>query len=348
VGVGPDGLVTAFIPRRPLGEMMALAEQGLLQQREGVLYGGVNLGSIAVSAILLDALLDEFSLEVNDPSADRKQRPDLDPQFFTALTIACIDDPVERQQAHMKSVKEVRAMAELKERQPHLLARLRGVIEHFRAKHGRKPKLVAMDFGEPFWGDIGQHKDLYSFYMALNEDGLHGEISRALAGVSEERDAANNYISSDCELGEDLVVENSVLIDCKIQAGEIRDCVLVGTRAGHVSADQAFDVCSVAWSLTLEARAGSYRVVSSEPVLVQAGERLTTLFLPGSEPVAVRVHEDMDLRDTARNYDVAVLDNPISFAEAHARMSRVSLIELGERRAAKQRDVLRMLTRRSE
>lgn len=348
VGVGADGHVTTFIPRRPLSKMQALAERGLIQRRNGVLYGGINLGSIAVSVQLLDALLDEFSLEINDPSADRRQRPDLDPQFFTALCIACIDDPTERQDIFANSIKETPAMAELKASQPQLLPRLRGVVEHFKAQHDKKPKLVAMDFGEAFWGDVGQHRELYAFYMSLNEEGLAGEVARALAGVPEERDADNNYISSDCELGQDVVVENSVLIDCKIQAGEIRDCVLVGTRAGQLLADQAFDVCSVVWSLTLEARSGSYRVYSTEPMAVQAGERLTTLFLGDSERVNMRVHEDMDLRDRETNYDVPVLGNGISFAEAHARMRKMPLTQLAGLREAAARAVFAMLEQPSD
>ena len=57
----------------------------------------------------------------------------------------------------------------------------------------------------------------------------------------------------------------------------------------------------------------------------------------------MRVHEEMDLRDRATNYEVPVLDNPISFAEAHARMSKVSLSELSERRETAAREVLAML-----
>src|SRR5919202_2267921 len=65
VGVNAKHHVTAFIPRRSLSDMEKLAHRGLVQKRHGKLYGGVNLGSVAVSYELLEALLNEFKGEVN-------------------------------------------------------------------------------------------------------------------------------------------------------------------------------------------------------------------------------------------------------------------------------------------
>src|SRR5205823_4103950 len=60
LGVDERGAITTFIPRRPIEQMEALAQRGLLQRRHGQLWGGINLGSIAVSAAFLDCLLEEF------------------------------------------------------------------------------------------------------------------------------------------------------------------------------------------------------------------------------------------------------------------------------------------------
>jgi hypothetical protein len=51
----------------------------------------------------------------------------------------------------------------------------------------------------------------------------------------------------------------------------------------------------------------------------------------------------MDLRDKTSNYYQTVLENSISFAEAHQRMGRVSLTSLAERREAAQREVMATL-----
>ncbi len=333
VGVDFAGRVTAFIPRRPLAEMRALADRGLLQVKGDRLVGGINLGSIAVSRVLLGALLQEFSHEVNDASADRKQRPDLDPQFFTVLMTALIDDEHQRRESYAQTVREVPAIAKLDRTFPDLLARLRRVVTRFVETHGRKPKVVAMDFGDQYWGDVGQHKDIRRFYMALNQSDADGQIARALAGLTDARDALGNSISPDSKLAASVVVERSVLIGCELSgSGTVRDSVLIGTRAHHIRADAAFDVLSTVLELDLAKGAGTYKVVSSEPFSVAEGERVTTLFLPDGRDVSLRVHEELDLRDRQNNYESPVLGNPLPFSEAHELMMSMPVEELEARR----------------
>ena len=334
VGVDFSGRVTTFIPRRPLSEMRALADRGLLQVRGDGLLGGINLGSIAVSRVLLEALLEEFAHEVNDASADRKLRPDLDPQFFTVLMTALIDDEEERAQSYAQTVREVPALAKLERTFPDLLGRLRRVVTQFTALHGRKPKVVAMDFVDQYWGDVGQHKDIRRFYMALNQADADGHIARALAGLKGPRDARGNLISEDSVVAPGIDVERSVLIGCELSgSGTIRDSVLIGTRARDISADGAFDVLSALPKLELARGAGTYKIVSSAPLSVSENERMTTLFLPGGREASMRVHEDLDLRDRQNHYETAVLDNPVSFSEAHELMMSMPVEELEARRA---------------
>ncbi|MEO0811692.1 MAG: hypothetical protein AAFY60_02435 [Myxococcota bacterium] len=316
VGVDESGNVTAFIPRRPLAQMAALAERGVLQERDDGLYGGINLGSIAVSDRFLDALLAEFSAEVNDPNADRKARPDLDPQLFTALTLATIDDVTERQAAWEQALSESTAMAKLAESMPDLFARLRAVVEGFKERHGHGVRIVAMDFGDQYWGDIGQHRAMFELYTSLLSRDEEGEIARALAGLEEQVDANGNRLAGNTFIGSGAVVRNSVLIDAKIHSGEVHNSVLIGTHCGELHANNAFDVQSTVSTLSLKPRSGSYRVVDRGRCEVAAGERLTTVVLP-DEFHHLRVHEDDPLRDRERCYDVAIRGNPIAFAKAH-------------------------------
>jgi hypothetical protein len=340
VGVDADGRVTAFIPRRPLAEMAALADRGLLQRRGDDLYGGINLGSIAVSYALLDALLAEFTTEVNDANANRKQRPDLDPQFFTALCIAVIDNDDKRGAAWQTARDENEAMAKLHDNMPDIMPRLRRVLEQFEATNGRKLKMQAMDFGEPFWGDIGQHPQIYKFYTSLNKDSDEGEISRAIAGLEGiERDASGNLIVNS-DVGAGITVTNSVLINATLTgAGTITNSVMIGTRARDITADSAFDVCSTVDDLRLAPRSGTYKVVSSAPVHAGAGERYTTLFMPTRGTQLIRVDEDTNLRDRAGAYDAVILGNAVSFNDAHIEMGNIGIDELAAARAAAERDV---------
>ncbi|MGH1339969.1 MAG: mannose-6-phosphate isomerase, class I [Nannocystales bacterium] len=317
VGVDADGRVTAFIPRRPLSQMAQLADSGILQRRGDALIGGVNLGSIAISGAFADVLLETFHADVHDEEAQRGDRPDLDPQLFTALTIAALPEQ-QRSAAWQAACSSAPAMAQLAERMPSVIERLVGALQTFEQRHGRPVKLMAMDFGDQYWGDIGQHHSMASFFGALRDDTPGGTIARALAEIPEFPDAQGNRVVGDTQLGADVTVTGSVLIDARVHSGEIRDSVLLGTHAGTVVARDAFDIGSTASALTLEARAGGYKIVSGTPIAVGEGERCTTVFLPECALV-MRVHESTDLRDKRATYDVPLSPNTISFKDAHAK-----------------------------
>jgi phosphomannomutase len=333
VGVNEAGYVTAFIPRRPIEQMNALADRGLLQRRGDKLWGGVNLGSIAVSYALLDCLLEEFGSEVNDAGADRRERPALDPEFFTALTIAAIADPRERAEAWEMALAESAEVCALAQRFTDIIYRLRRVVGVLEARQGRQIKLVAMDFEDQYWGDIGQHPKIYEFYMTLNQNGRAGDVARAIAGLEHKRDSNGNLIINS-HVSSSIIVRNSVLIDVTLTgSGIVEHSVLVGTRARDVEIREGFDVLSTVAVLRIFPCAGAYRVVSKDPVCAHAGERLTTLFLPGMAPRLFRVKEETDLKDKRRNYSVPILENPMSFERAHQLMGTVTAEELESRRA---------------
>ena len=330
LGVDSRGNVTAFIPRRPLAEMRTLADRGLIERRGDALIAGINLGSIAVSRVLLDELLDEFMAEVLDPSADRSRRPDLDPQFFTALMVATINDPEERKRTWAQYRAELQSLRDLEKNLPNILDRIRQVLNRFAAKRGRPPRIVALDFEDQYWGDVGQHRQIWEFYLAPNDRGAFGTIARALAGLPDARDSNGNILVNS-QIGSARVT-NSVLIDCQIESGELSDSVLIGTHGRTVRANEAFDIGSTVREMTLRPRAGSYKVFSSAPVIADDGERITTLFLHDGRDVLMRVHEDTDLRDKKVNYDLPILGNPLSFKDAHSQMSGIDPVEIAARR----------------
>ncbi len=332
VGVEESGRITAFIPRRPLAEMGTLAERGLLQRRGDRLWGGVNLGSIAVSSVLLDCLLEEFSGEVNDPAARRDDRPALDPEFFTALTVAALEDPRACAEAWERAVTECPDARRMDARFPNLIHRLQRVIHTLETRQGRKLKLVAMDFGDQYWGDIGQHAKIREFYLALNQDSPTGEVARAMAGLSGRRDAQGNLIVNS-RVSPQTRVSHSVLINATLYgSGVVENSVLIGTCAGNVEIRGGFDVLSRAAELRIQPGGGTYKVVSSTVVQAGAGERLTTLFLPSVGTQVFRVREETDLKDRSRNYAVPVLANPLSFQQAHVEMGSLSMEALEQRR----------------
>ena len=342
VGVDVEGNITAFIPRRPLEEMRPLADRGVFQRRGDQLFGGVNLGSIALSRALLDVLLEEFGGEVNDGSANRKLRPDLDPQFFTALTIAKMSED-QRQDAWEQALSESEAMRKLNMHLPGLLPRLVATLNRFEQLHNRPIRIVAMDFEDQYWGDIGQHRQIYDFYLALGASGPEGRIARALAGLPESWDENGNLLSGQVKLGPSVKVKNSVLIDVQVEEGSIDSCVLVGTRALRFEGTEAFDIGSTAVEMRLMPRSGTYKTLSEDRVEAGEGERIATVLEPDSE-YHLRVHEETNLRNRAETYDIPILGNPSSFREAHDRVGYADPEEVNARRACRRSDIEELIT----
>jgi hypothetical protein len=345
LGVDHSGRVTEFIPRRPLKEMSALAERGALQRRGDELWGGVNLGSIAVSSPLLDVLLEEFAADVADATANRGHRPDLDPQLFTALTVAALPDRAQREQAWERALLEVQSLRQVQAHMPDLLTRLRRALDQFEARQGRSVSIQALDFGSPYWGDIGQHRQIYEFYMALNAPGPEGQVARALAGLTPVRNDQGNLLLGEVYVSPDVRVEGSVLINCELRGkGEVKNSVLIGTCAGDIDAESAFDMQSSCERLSLAAGSGCYQAVQAE-VSAAPNERVTTLFLKAG-PALFRVSEQTDLRDRDAHYERAIHGNPTSFAEAHRAMSSLSPEDVGSRREVARAQVVSKLPAR--
>ena len=110
--------------------------------------------------------------------------------------------------------------------------------------------MMALDFQDQYWGDIGQHPQIYDFYMDLNEPGTKGAILRALADIPDQRDENGNIIVGDSYISQNITAKNSVLINVTLTGqGHIENSVLIGTRAGNIDMENGFDVLSTATSL---------------------------------------------------------------------------------------------------
>jgi hypothetical protein len=332
LSVDKRGRITAFAGRRPIERMAELAARGVFELDDGNIVGHVNLGSIAVSAELLDALLLEFRSEIYDPSADRSRRPTLDPQFFTALTIAATPGRDERRRRWIEACRESAAIAAVDQEFPGLVDRLRGVIESLERARGREFEMVALDFEDQYWGDVGELPRIRSFLGAINETGDEGEIARALAGLEARRDERGNIIAGATRLAADVDVRDSVLIDVEIgQRGQIRRSVLLGTRAREIVAEGAIDVSSTVERIQLAPGSVTYRVISFEPVQSIRDEHLTTVFLE-SDVVLLRGGPAHEISMSGSAYDRRIPGNPLSFREAQAVVSALDPDEVEERR----------------
>ena len=167
-----------------------------------------------------------------------------------------------------------------------------------------------------------------------------GEITRAMAGLSRQRDQHGNLLVNS-QVAPGVQVRNSVLLHVSLSgSGTVDHCVLIGTRALNIQAQQAFDVLSTVLDLTIAPGGGTYKVVSSTPVHAGPGERLTTLFLPDTGPHLFRVTAETDLKDKANSYAQPILGNPLSFQQAHLEMSSAAIETIRQLRTAAEAQVL--------
>lgn len=196
-----------------------------------------------------------------------------------------MEDPEARALAWKPALDENEAIRKLEANLPGVLQRLRAALGRFEARHNRPIRMVAMDFGDQYWGDIGQHGQMARFFMALRDPGPAGDIARSLANLRVEPDDHGNRMTPDCRLGPGVEVRNSVLIDVHVDHGEIRDSVLVGTRCAKLEATGAFDVSSSETEMKLAFGGGSYKVVSHsrQCAFVPRGARFRWGRRPGSD-----------------------------------------------------------------
>jgi phosphomannomutase len=275
--------------------------------------GGAFPDALAVSRALVDMLLEEFSAELRSASADRGCCPGLDAALLVGLGMAAEQDASDRDRARW-------------------VERVGRSLRRFEQRYERKVRLASVDLGDVYRVPMGTHREIYHAYMSLNERSPRGQVARALAGLGERRDRDRNLIVGDTRVSLGISVVNSVLIDCCLYGeGEVVDSVLIGTRARDIQAREAFDLLSTVGALRLAPRSGSYRVVDDGSVIAGPGERITTLFLQ-SGPTLMRAHEDTDLGQRTTAYDVPILGNPVSFAEAHRTVVEMDAEELVRRR----------------
>ena len=76
-----------------------------------------------------------------------------------------------RRDAWQRAIQESKDVKKLSEKMLDVLERIQQAIQTL----DRPVKITALDFQDQYWGDIGQHPQIYDFYMGLNEPGPKGD-----------------------------------------------------------------------------------------------------------------------------------------------------------------------------
>ena len=290
--------IIGLIPRQPLDSLKAV-----MSRYEGNRYSlAVNLGSLAISY----PLMEHMRGVLKDFAGDPRYAADWDP----AVSFLLLSDR-ELENDHSRA-----AISRAEARFPGIATAIGRLKESWQSRHGRPLSSGYLDFGSALWIDLGLHESLRKCLEALHEESELGAAMREFFDVNQPPDAdGNRFIRSAVDPA--ARIHNSLIIDSTIRdaASVIEKGVVVGSSAGtiHMPLGGAC-LFSRGDTLNFAGRGAIAFRVAADSVVLQAGERRTTIPLPAGSL-------DVSSFETVQKYDSSVMDAPIfenqiSFTEA--------------------------------
>lgn len=313
---------TRLVRRQYARQQLASLRERLSELEAGRYEIGVNLGSLAISYEFLEIALDLLGDDVRDP----QKWADWDPYVWMALL--CRSEAEWRAEAEYETRIGKTGLRELEARYPGFYTTIAEVRSALESRTGRPFAVGCLDFGEPFWADLGLHIPLRRLLESVASDAEGSDVARELFGIPQQRDERGNVIVRST-IPDTADVRDSVIIDTVIRDPDtvVRNGLIVGGRHGRLRAPYggAALFCSVDDMSFTGPHAIALRSAGKQATL-PAGGRHTTLLL-GHEMVDLVTHESV-VDYGGDEYNHPILGNKLSFAEAEALMANVDPQEL--------------------
>ncbi len=272
-----------------------LIDAGVIQVGGGI---GISLGSFSISAAMTIGLLDEFAAELTA----KKLKLDTDPHFWMPMTLdegtyleimTGKGDPADEAKAHYD--------------------RIQRFLEKFRETNPGAKIFGCVDVGaDSYWWDYGQLRYYMAENLKLTAEGSESEAMRAFFGIVNRR----IYSKTGPELDID---DDSVLLNCNIKEGTIRNCVLIGVNAEGVNISNSVLV-NVAVPHVRGENLLLYNVGAVEPLAPHVGTVRADAYLPGEGQHCMCTTLDRDGKD---DWHEKLSDNPLTYDELHKANVRV-------------------------
>ena len=287
-----------FVALTAAGEVQQLEKsnyetiQNLLKESSISAAGGagISMGSFSLSSLMTSALLTEFEKELQSKSGFI----DCDPGFWMPMTL--------------NSKVYCAAMQKMGVARPEdHYARMQKFKERFLSAHPENPFFQATDVGKNcFWWDYGSIKAYYDRLSTLVGEGPESIAMRKFFHLDQRQ----------VEHLEGLQVDaHSLLIDCKIKRGIIRNSVLVGVRAESINVEGAVVIDS-ALSQFEGNQCLLYKVNENQPLALDPGSvRVDLQFTEKAQHL--KLYTDLD-RDGKKDWNITLNGNELSWAELEA------------------------------
>lgn len=266
----------------------------------------VSLGSFSLSGPLLKALLQEFEPELSA----RQGKLDSDPHFWMALTL---------EKTPYIALMKAKGTPEGDALRHH--QRMTNLKQRFMTAEGDSaPLFGVVDIGaESYWWDYGSVTSYQENVHKLVQDGPESDAMRAFFQL-DSRQQSNN-------LGQVDIDAASVVCDCTIQRGTIRNSVLLNVTAESATGQGSVLIDTAATTLDT-ADALVYSVVEEAQLSLTKGwVRADTFVAEGNQHFKMLSRLD---RDGKSDWNERLYDNPLSYAQLYQINQQTNLEEAAE------------------
>lgn len=288
IAVGADGDASQ-VEKITHATAVQLIDDGVIQVAGGI---GVSLGSFSISAAMTTALLEEFAPELQA----KTEKFDTDPHFWMPMTLD------EKTYVEIMGGKEV-PVADAKAH----YNRIQDFLARFRDANADARIFGCVDIGaDSYWWDYGQLRYYMAENLKLTEAGEESDAMRRFFGIGDHR------IHS--KLGPGLDVDDdSILLNCNIREGTIRESVLIGVNAEGLNLNNSVLV-NVAVPHVRGENVLLYNVGAVEPLAPGVGSVRADAFVPGDGQHAMSTTLE---RDGKEDWHEKLPGNPLSYDELH-------------------------------
>ena len=198
--------------------------------------------------------------------------------------------------------------------------------ESFRAEKdltGVFRKVGFKDLGEnAIWWDYGQNRYYFRNIKLLTEDSSEAEAARYFFGID-----PGKWVSKRCSIGKEVDVENSIILDSKIDSGRVKNCVVINSDIGSADLEDSIVIESKVLKLSLKS-ALSYNVVDKN-ISGRNGQFIVNIFHPkfGRIPMRTSIFRngEADYKKGPEGKGAFVFDNMFTYKQIAYFNNKVSI-----------------------
>jgi len=302
-----SGIVVRDVVRQPLDQLRSeFASSSATQE----LSAYVNLGSLAASHELLEIACEVFDDEIDD----QRSAANWDPYFWMALQCHTATEWGELGRAETRRGHQgIRA---LMDSQPNFFERVHRVKRLFERRKGRAIRVAVLDFGEPYWFDVGSHFALRKILADVFSMSHDGQIVRALLDIPDGVAEGDSLVLGS-QIASGTAIINSVVLGATITdpRSVLEGAIVLGGEYGHLVVQRGgAAIQSVCETLTVEGPHGIAFRLKAFDAKIRGGESVASI---GRDQESFTLRYDDSLGSiNHESYERVVLDNAISFQQA--------------------------------